>query len=273
MRISEITRRGAMIGSLAALGGAAHAGPGGQHLPPEFDEDLGKAWNKLSPREKAMWQQRQKTLYARSVLVLNKLLSVMSPEEQEFVRGVKINVPIKAALYDRARVGPDKIIEVDLGTFWDLSNDTLGYTIGHELGHIYYNATKLHPFFRTWETPAKKRLKVQMELDCDKYGAILAYKAGFNPQHAFRGVSEEDKKWRYNPNVQGQNYYPDHPMRKSAFDKTIKQLQSEPAAPGVAPAASQPASSPTSTQPDQQVSMAKHELFRHILRGINAMYT
>ena len=277
--LQEVSRRDLLKGMLGAgalaVTPTSQAGAGQPHVGYEFqDSEIGKAWSRLDPKIKEIWLKRQKALQARSIKVLNKILSVMPEDQQKLVAGVKVYVPITYSLADIAHVGADKIIEVDLGTFWDLSDSTLAYTIAHELGHIYFNAIKKYRFGDSWETPAKKRRKVQEELDCDEYGARLAYTAGFNPIDAGKEFTEESKKERYDPNVKGRNYYPDYQMRKSVRDKAIDQIRQQQKQQETPPKIEEPPKvEPLQDElpKDEKTSAVQREMFRHILRGINAM--
>ena len=188
------------------------------------------------------------------------------------------------ALYDWAHVGKDKKIEIDLGTYWDLSDDAIAYTVAHEMGHIVLDGRGIHKFGKSWDTPALKRAKVQSELDADAYGAEIAFKSGYSPKRAFDQMNAEAKSWRYNPNVKGQDFYPDYPMRQKSLDQTIQRLKSELDAAkqgNDAQAAQQELNSlrqqqsqqQSTSQPqnDQQLAAAKQAIFNHIFRGIGTL--
>lgn len=273
MRIQEIleaiSRRdflkygaaGAAAGALATATSNVLAKGGGQHLPYEFEPEVGQKWAKLPADQQAIWKQRQQNLFVRAKKVLYRIMSIVPESDRNYMRGIKIDVPLTYALYDIANVGKDKLISIDLGTFWDLSDDCLGYAIGHEMGHIYYDAIKKHPFGRTWQTPELRRLKVQSELDCDTYGAKLAFAAGFNPTEAYKQFSEESKRERYDPNKPGYNYYPDYRMRDTNFKKTIDQLKNP-------TPAEQPPAAGTQIQNTEQPRPDQQAMFKHIMRGI-----
>ena len=97
---------------------------GMQHLPYEGD-DGGKKWENLTQDIKNKWIQRQKSLYARAQRIFQRLVASMSPQDQAYVRGYKLVVPVRIALYQIAYNSyDDKEIALDLGTFWDMKDDT-----------------------------------------------------------------------------------------------------------------------------------------------------
>jgi hypothetical protein len=199
---------------------------GQQHLPYEMESEEGKSWEKMEPKLKAVWIQRQRQLKARAQAILNRLIAAMAPNEQAWVNGYTFDVPIRVGVYQIA-YNDDKNIVIDLGTFWDMSDDAIAFTLGHELGHIVWFGRKKYKRGDSWETPQKKLRNVQQELDCDTYGAQLAYSVGYNPSHALQQFDAEARSWRYDPKVPGNNYYPDYAMRQANYKKAIAQAKAE----------------------------------------------
>jgi Zn-dependent protease with chaperone function len=199
---------------------------GQQHLPYEMESEEGKSWEKMDPKLKAVWIQRQRQLKARAQAILNRLIAAMAPNEQAWVKGYTFDVPIRVGVYQIA-YNDDKNIVIDLGTFWDMSDDAIAFTLGHELGHIVWFGRKKYKRGDSWETPQKKLRNVQQELDCDTYGAQLAYSVGYNPSHALQEFDAEARSWRYDPKVPGNNYYPDYAMRQANYKKAIAQAKAE----------------------------------------------
>jgi hypothetical protein len=194
MRYNEITneeidRRGFLrgmlgAGALAVATGQAQAGA--DDMKADFE------WQRMKPEELAIWKQRQSNLYQRSTRILNQLRSKVDEEDQEFVKGAKIKIHTDRTVYAWAQVGDDKVIEMDLAIFWDLSNDCIAYVLGHELGHLVINGrngTKLEKR----RTDAQNRRE---ELECDVYGARLAYSLRYNPKKAYDNFSVEVKSWK-----------------------------------------------------------------------------
>lgn len=201
-------------------------GPGGFHVPYELESEQGKHWDQLAPAQRAQWTQRQQQLRTRAQSILNKLIASMPPEEQAMIKGYKLDIPIRISLAEIA-YNDDKNIAMDLGTFWDMSDSSLAYVLGHELGHIVWYGRKKYNRGANWDNPKKKLRKVQEELDCDTYGATIAYKLGYDARDALKHFDYEARSWRYDVNKPGYNYYPDFTMRQANMKKAIAQAQAE----------------------------------------------
>jgi hypothetical protein len=294
MLINEIDRRqflksvaGAAAG--AAVSSTAQAAAGGFHLPYQVDReiDVQEEWKKLSPQQQKIWTKRAEVLQATAIKIFQKLSNFVGENEKKYLKGVVIKVPVIFAVYDWARVHlGDKLIEIDVGTFWDLGDDTLAYTLGHEIAHIVYTHSGQHPMDTTRVTPAQKWANVQKELQCDTYGATLAYKAGYDPRRAWDKMDQEAKSWKYNPKDNNNNYYPDYSMRVRNLNQTIQKVRQELEAAKLASdrAAAEKAQQdlenlvqqlhnqkpPEQLQPNEdQLSMVSREMFKHIMRGIS----
>ena len=191
--ISEapMTRRnfiGAMgAGALSAATGNAVAGA--DDMKADFE------WQRIKeyePRQIVLWKERQINLYKRANTILGKLKGRMSEEDQEFVQKARIKIHTDKTIYSWAQVGDDQVIELDLAIFWDLSNDCIAYVLGHELGHLVINGRNGTKLAR--RIPDVQRRKEEME--CDVYGARLAYSLGFDPKKAYDNFSLEAKSWK-----------------------------------------------------------------------------
>ena len=255
---------------------------GGQHVPYESERDEGKEWDKLPLEIKLKWTQRQRALQARAGRIYQRMVAAMEAQDQPSVKGYKLVVPIRVALYQIAYNSyDDKEIALDLGTFWDMSDDSIAYVIGHELGHSVWYGRKRYKPHDDWATPAKKLRKVQEELDCDTYGAQLAYKLGYDPRHALQEFDAEGRSWRYDPKVTGQNYYPDYRMRQANLKKAIAQAKADQDAAKAAELQKQLDAETQKPQQDQgaeptapndgtdaELNRAHQDMFNHISRGI-----
>lgn len=236
--ITEITRRDVLKGigaaGLTAAGVSAQAGPGGQHLPEPPTSQGGadkkfyqQAWNRLSPQVRQQWQTRQADLTQRTRNVYAKLVQQMPPQDRPRLAGVKLKIPLDRAVYAQATANYDtKTLELDLGTFWDLSDSTLAYTIGHEIGHFVVGDTlKQYGKFSTMTADQRRRVLGMMrqgEIDADAYGARIAYRAGYDPRQAFREFTDEARKEK-----KKESEYDTHPTlqrRQQEFDRVIQDL-------------------------------------------------
>lgn len=260
MRIHEIlaeidqSRRN-FLGGLLALGSTAALGKAEEpHVPWEWRPGTeGEHWAALDPKTKQTWLTRRAKLLQRSQAILAKLLGKVGEDNLKFFKNTKILVPVEVSLPDIATTDiSNKTIQLDLGTFWDLTDDTIAYVIGHELGHIYLEgAIKQYQFGRGgMQTAALKRKHVEYELACDAYGAKLAYSLGYNPKKALDQFGPQGRSWRYDPKEPEYSYYPDYKMRKSNIDKTVDQLKN-----------------PPGEQPD----LASSKVIAHITRGIRQL--
>ena len=236
--ISEITRRDMLKGigaaGLAAAGVSAQAGPGGQHLPEPPTSQGGadkkfhqQAWNRLSPQVRQQWQTRQADLTQRTRNVYAKLMQQVPQQDRSRLAGVRLKIPLDRAVYAQATANYDtKTLELDLGTFWDLSDSTLAYTIGHEIGHFVVGDT-VKQYGRFSDMTADQSRQVlgmmrQGEIDADAYGARIAFRAGYDPRQAFREFTDEARKEK-----KKESEYDTHPTlqrRQQEFDRVIQDL-------------------------------------------------
>ena len=214
-------------------------------------------WGKqkdMKPEELAQWRTRQQQLQARANKIFEQLKSIMPEEDRSAMTGVKVTVPFDGTWWAEARFD-DKIIVVDLGSFWDLSNDCLAYVIGHEMGHMVwaYGPKKMWPKTRNRKrTPAQG---VKEESDADVYGALLAHQLGYNRRKAWDHFTIADQREPFDP----KSGYPSVDQRKANVEKALK-----------ARAAGQDKTQePQQTQPDQeQIKSEKSAWFDHIMNGM-----
>jgi Zn-dependent protease with chaperone function len=173
----------------------------------------------MSPEELATWKGRAAKLLARCQAIFAKLKSVMPSEDASAVSGVKIAVPLDGNLNWASASFDDKLIEFDVGCFWDLSDDCIAYVLGHEMGHMVwaFGPKKMWPKQRgVKQTPAQRR---QDEYDADVYGCRLAMQLGYNRQRAFDHFTLAYQREPFDPSVP---YYPSVGQRKANVEKDIK---------------------------------------------------
>jgi len=258
--VTEVTRRDILKGigaaGLAAAGVSAQAGPGGQHLPepPTYQGGADRkffqqAWNRLPPQVRQQWQTRQADLTKRTRNIYARLMQQVPQQDRARLTGVKLKIPLDRAVYAQAQAElATKTLEIDLGTYWDLSDSTLAYTIGHEIGHfVVGDNLKQYGKFSSMTSDQRQRVFAMMrqgELDADAYGARIAHAAGYDPSQAFREFTDEARKEQ-----KKESDYDTHPTmqrRQLEFDRVIQ---------GLSPQQKQ--------QKLQQIS--------HVLRGIKSL--
>jgi hypothetical protein len=186
------------------------------------DPDTRKYIHKLEPmsaQELAQWKTRADKLLARCNAIYAKLKGVMPLEDASAVTGVKITVPLGGEGNWAAASWDDKIISVDVGCFWDLSDDCLAFVIGHEMGHMVwaFGPKKNWPKLRGQKTtPAQRR---QEEMDADVYGCRLAMQLGYDRRKAFDHFTLAYQREPFDPQVP---YYPSVGQRKANVEKDVK---------------------------------------------------
>lgn len=173
----DLTRRDLLKGA-GALAATAAVSPA---IAGEY-----QSWNDWSGNDKLLnlWDKRWKELDKRMNRVVKRLFSVATPDQMKMFRGIKfvVDQTSKSATFSLT----DRLIVLDLSIYWDLSDDTIAYTIGHELGHAYfehggYNNTTSHDNHKN-------------ELLADAFGAKLAFKAGYDPRKCFGDFTDLAKK-------------------------------------------------------------------------------
>jgi hypothetical protein len=173
----------------------------------------------MSAEELALWKGRSANLLTRANAIFAKLKTVMPPEDVSAVNGVKIQVPLTGNLNWASASFDDKIIEFDVGCFWDLSNDCIAYVLGHEMGHMVwaYGPKKMWPKSRGQKQTAQQRR--QDELDADVYGCRLAMQLGYDRRKAFEHFTLAYQREAFDPSVP---YYPSVGQRKANIEKDVK---------------------------------------------------
>jgi len=173
----------------------------------------------MSPEELATWKGRSAKLLARCQAIFSRLKTVMPPEDASAVSGVKITVPLTGNLDWASASFDDKLIEFDVGCFWDLSDDCIAYVLGHEMGHMLwaFGPKKMWPKVKGQkQSPAQRR---QDEYDADVYGCRLAMQLGYNRQKAFEHFTLAYQREPFDPSIP---YYPSVGQRKANMEKDIK---------------------------------------------------
>jgi len=216
--------------------------------------ELGKKENygQLTPDEKKVWEPRAIKLQARAQRIFNQIKAEMPPEERAALNGVTVQVPLDGeTAYARANFN-DREITLDVGCFWDLSDDCLAYTIGHEIGHMVwaYGPQKnwLNPKIRN-QKPSAAQSRIE-ESDADVYGALLAYKLGYDRRKAFDHFTIAYQRTPFRSG----DTYPSVPQRRDNVEKAIKS-QSAPA-----------------VQPDTGMA-DKNVWLQHIMQGMQKFDT
>ena len=180
-------------------------------------------WSKLTPQAQAEWRQRQAQLTTRINTIYTRLQSVMSPQDRARLTAITVSSPLHGDMkYARADY-KQSAITIDLGSFWDLSDDCLAFTLGHEIGHmVYYSRMDKSPGFWTDKvTPAQSRKE---ELDADTYGAVLAYRLGYNARRAFDFFTREIQQEQ----VGAKSTYPSVAQRQAAQARAIQRTPVQP---------------------------------------------
>jgi hypothetical protein len=203
----------------------------------------------MTTREKTEWAKRQQQLQSRVESIYTRLVSSMPANERAALKGVTIEVPLNGELAWAAANYADRKITVDVGAFWDLSNDCIAYTIGHEIGHIVYESR--HPgYWKKEQTPAQQNKR---EMDADVYGALLAYKLGYDMRKAWDHFTIAYQREPFDPKYPE---YPSVPQRKRNVQKAIGAQQ-----------LGQP-QQPEPQQPTSAADTKKNMALNHIMYGL-----
>ena len=210
-----------------------------------------------------LWEGRAAKLRVRVQRVYARLQTVMPEEDKSALSGVRVVVPLTGDMAWASANYDDKIISVDLGCFWDLSDDCLAYTIGHEIGHMVWAYGPKKNWARernlTGRRPAAQNRK--LEMDADVYGALLAYQLGYDRRKAWDNFDLAYQREPFNPK------YPEYPsvgQRKQNVDRALAQKKKE-------QDAAQQSAQPTAPEAPQGPSPEKAEKdawLRHIMQGM-----
>lgn len=218
----------------------------------------------MSPQELALWKARAGKLLARTQALYAKLKAIVPPEEQSALNSVKLTVPLNGEMSWAAADFDNKTISIDVGCFWDLSDDCLAYVLGHEIGHLVwaFGPKKNWPKTRGQKfTPAQRR---QEEYDADVYGCKLAMQLGYDRRKAWDHFTVAYQREPFDP------AYPQYPsvgQRKANVEKDIKnQAAAAPTMPAPQPTpAPQQAQEPAQPNPD---TAEKNAWLGHIMNGM-----
>lgn len=205
-------------------------------------------WQSYTPQEQAEWQKRRTMLESRANRIYQRLVSIMPEEDRAAVRGLRVTVPITGEMAWASADLEHRQLTMDLGAFWDLSDDCVAYVLGHEIGHFVYE-NKNKGYWRKRIAPATNR---QHEMDADVYGALLAFKLGYNSSRAFDQFTRSEQNEPWDPKAP---HYPSVGQRKANMAKSINQYKQQQAqaqqAPGPGAETPQP-QAPAAQQPQQQ---------------------
>lgn len=185
--------------------------------------ELGKKENygQLSPDEKKVWEPRAIKLQARAQRIFNQIKAEMPPEERAALNGVTVQVPLDGETAYAAANFNDRKITFDVGCFWDLSDDCLAYVIAHEIGHMVWafgpQKNWLNPKIRNQKPSAAQSRKEEM--DADVYGALLAYRLGYDRRKAWEHFTIAYQRAPFDPS---QPHYPSVDQRKANVEKALQ---------------------------------------------------
>lgn len=222
-----------------------------------------------TPEDFKLWEARAAKLRVRVQRIYARLQTVMPESDRPALSGVKVEVPLTGDIRWGSAIFKDKIISIDLGCFWDLSDDCIAYVLGHEIGHMVWAFGPQ----KNWErekrrglprpTPAQNRKE---ESDADVYGALLAYQLGYDRRKAFDQFTIAYQREPFDPK------YPEYPsvgQRKANVDRALNQFKrkqaqaAQPKEPGAEPVPTQdltPIPVPDKAQKDAW--------FRHLMNGM-----
>lgn len=199
-------------------------------------------WRNMTPSQQEDWKKRRDQLESRARKIYGRLSQIMPAQELGAIRGVPLNVPLHGEMAWAAANYKTREITVDLGCFWDLPDDCLGYSIGHEIGHFVYELK--NPKY--WQKRIPPNVSQRLEMDADVYGALLAYRLGYNPKLAFNIFTRQEREAGPDPKDPG---YPTVRARQANMLGAIKKDKDSRAA--AKTAAQQPANVPADQQADQ----------------------
>jgi hypothetical protein len=221
------------------------------------------------PEDFKLWEARAAKLLVRCQRIYARLQTVMPEADKSALVGVKVLVPLTGESGWAAANYIDKTITVDLGCFWDLSDDCLAYTMGHEIGHMVW----AHGPKKNWDR--EKRLGLdksrvpapenrRRENDADVYGALLAYQLGYDRRKAWDNFTVAYQREPWDPKSPE---YPSIPDRKAnvdraiARDKTRRQQQAAQPVPSTEP-------TPTTPEAPSSTKIEKDAWLQHIMNGM-----
>ena len=206
MKINEIIRRDVLRGAAAAMAGVAGAG----NTAPYKDKKT------LSSDEQKFFEKEKVKLQSRVNLIYNKLLQVFSKNHYDRLKNLKVIVTYEpgfasASTHYFLGLKTTEGMTLDVTVYYDLPDDTIACTLGHEIAHLLLNHNN-----RSIKSNISSQ---QKEHDADKLGIEIAQRAGYDIQHAFRGL------WDSGPSSSAQTGGKTHPgliqrlnfLRQSGF--------------------------------------------------------
>jgi hypothetical protein len=185
----DISRRGFLKGmGAAAVAGAASTAGAGQY---KSMADL----NKNPAQLQQVWKPRVDELRHRCYKILKSFIDVSAQSAPDYVKtlqSIHIQVtlgdsrfrngrPVEAQMTSQTKKGQfvrltSSEIFLEATVFWDASDSTLAFVLGHECGHI---------IMQHFANPASKRGK-DAETEADLIGAFLAKKIGYSKANVFQ---------------------------------------------------------------------------------------
>lgn len=206
--LDEIDRRGFLkalgAGAVVAGGLAAGTAQAGQYFPVA----------NLNQAGLTRWKQEAAKLYPRLVAVYKNI--VLSNPTAKII-------PHRLSARECAGVAGHNPsthdIIFDPTVFYDVSDDGIGYIMGHEISHCLLGhglSQALAGGF--WPAAARRG-----ELDADVLGAELAYRAKYNPAKAFESFSDKSKNWKRD----WLSDHPDYSERQGPVNAKLAQLKAQ----------------------------------------------
>jgi hypothetical protein len=194
MRINEIihediTRRGFVGGAAAAALGATSQSRAGQYVHP----------SEVSTADQFMFYEKQKPkLQFRANQILGKLQVTIARNDPNTYNKKTKDIELEVGWVNQVAAADIKLklIYLDVTVYYDLSDDAIAFTLGHELGHFVNGTSSYHL------DPKGAELKA------DIYGVRLASLAGYNVNEALRDIHEAGKFFS-----QGSKTHPSHDER------------------------------------------------------------
>ena len=225
--------------------------------------ELGKKENngEMPLEEKKLWEGRAIKLQDRAQRIFNQIKAEMPPADRAALNGVKVWVPFTGDMSRATANFDDGTITIDVGCFWDLSDDCLAYVIAHEIGHMVWafgpQKNYLNPKTRDQRlSPAQNR---KQEMDADVYGALLAYRLGYDRRKAFDHFTIAYQRTPFRSG----DTYPSVDQRRSNVEKAIKSQADK---------AAQPPQATPAVQPDTGMA-DKNVWLQHIMQGMQKFDT
>ena len=181
----------------------------------------------MSAQDRAMWVARGQKLTQRLKNIYAVLINSMAQEDQKMIQGVPVSAPMDVDVLAYAQTNltdlAKKGIEFDIGTFWNMTDSCLAYVLGHEIGHVLQERSGGVTSYKNRSRPGitdkqKRELNRKMELDADAYGAVLAYKCGYNANEARAFLSRAELQEPEDP----QDDYPSWNTRQAGITKAVK---------------------------------------------------